>query len=134
MAGLVPITLGSSGRRLILLLDLRQFPPQTDLLPFLVLDGVAEVGAPWLVSSFASDSKAAQVCISKLGLFAGWGFSVAVRAPSLCRAVVVKLVVDFVVFERGTERGRDGAGDTEAFVAVVQDVQECEGSVLVDLG
>lgn len=133
MARLVLITLGSFGCRLIFLLNLRQFPPQADLLPFLVLDGVAEVGAPWLVSSFGSNSKAAQVCISELGLFAGWGFSVAMRAPSLRGAVVVELVIDFVVFERGTERSRDGAGDTEAFVAVVQDVQECEGSVLVDL-
>ena len=98
------------------------------------MDGIAEIGTPWLVPGFASDAQAAQVCISELGLLAGWGFSVAVRAPSLRGAVVVELVIDFVVFERGTERSRDGAGDTEAFVAVVQDVQECEGRVLVDLG
>ena len=47
-------------------------------------------------------------------------------------ALVVDLVVDLVAFEGGAEGWRDGAGYAEAFVAVIEDVEEGEGGVFGD--
>jgi hypothetical protein len=46
--------------------------------------------------------------------------------------IVVDLVVDLVAFEGGAEGCGDCAWDTEALVAVVEDVEEGEGGVFVD--
>ena len=48
------------------------------------------------------------------------------------RADAVDLVVDLALFERGAEGRRDGARYPEAFVAVVEDVEESEGGVFSD--
>lgn len=44
------------------------------------------------------------------------------------------MVVDLIAFEGGAQGRGDAAGDTEAFVAVVEDVEEGEGGVFVDSG
>jgi hypothetical protein len=59
---------------------------------------------------------------------------IAVGAPSLCRLHIVDLVVYLVRLEGRAEGGGDCAGDPEAFVAVVEDVEECEGRVVRDGG
>lgn len=48
--------------------------------------------------------------------------------------MVVDLVVDLVAFEAGAEGGGYRAWDPEAFVPVVEDVEEGEGGVFGDCG
>lgn len=129
---LIPLTMGSFIGRLQLAFRLCQLPPQANLFPFLVLDGVAKVCALWCIRGFSSGAQTAKVRVSELCLSACWGFGVTICTPFLCRTNVVKLVVDLIVFERGSKGCGNSAGDAEAFMSVVQDVQECEGGVLVD--
>lgn len=127
--------LGGPIRGLEFGLQLGEFPAQADLLPLLILDGVAEVGALWAVAGL--DAETGEVGVAELGFAAGGGIGVgAVDAPALrgLGADVVELVVDLVVLEGGSQGGWHGAGDPVPFVSVVEDVEEGEGGVFVDRG
>lgn len=45
---------------------------------------------------------------------------------------MVKLVVNLVIFERRTERCGDAAGDAEALMAVVENMQEGKSGVFAN--
>ena len=48
------------------------------------------------------------------------------------RAHAIDLIVYFPLFERGAEGWWDGAGNAEAFVTVIENMEESEGGVFSD--
>ena len=86
-----------------------------------------------MVGGFSADTEAREICVAEFCFAAGAGFFIVFCAPPLCRALYsINLVVYFTSFERCSEAWRDVAGDSEAFVAVVEDVEEGKGGVFGD--
>lgn len=132
--GPIPISplLGRLIRRIQLAFYLRELPSQPDLFPFLVLDRVAEIRPLGLVRASASDAQPAQVRVSEFPFPARRRLGVPIYPMSLRGSRVIKLVINLIVLKRRTQRRGDTARETEAFVSVIQDMQECQRSVFVN--
>ena len=113
-----------------LLVQFRQLLLQPDLLPLGIALRRTEIRASRLEPAPA---EAGEVLIAELGFAPRRGLVVGLGGPAGI-AGRVDLVVDLVALEAGAEGGGDGARDAEAFVPVVEDVEECEAGVLVDRG